>query len=137
MRILETEINDIPILSAKQSKLNLADNVINYIQPIFSKDYKNKIQEIKNLKELVDKKQEKIKQEKVELSNLLKTFSKKSKEQELLNKMDKLIQTGLIQHTMKEEMINLLNSFENMEEEKITNYLNEAIRVISQKFAKS
>ena len=64
-------------------------------------------------------------------------FSKKSKESELLNKMGKLIQTGLIQDSMKTEMSVLLKSFDNISEEKITSYLNETIKLVSQKFAKT
>ena len=137
MRIVETDINDIPILNVNESKLNLAENVINYIQPIFSKEYKQKIQEVKTLKKSYIDKKEKITQEKIELTDLLKTFSKKSKEKELLGKMGKLIQTGLIQESMKNEMSVLLNSFEKLSEEKIISYLNETIRVLGQKFAKS
>ena len=137
MRIVETDINDIPILNVNESKLNLAENVINYIQPIFSKEYKQKIQEVKTLKKSYIDKKEKITQEKIELTDLLKTFSKKSKEKELLGKVGKLIQTGLIQESMKSEMSVLLNSFEKLSEEKIISYLNETIRVLGQKFAKS
>ena len=36
----------------------------------------------------------------------------------------------------KKEMVVLLKSFEHMKEERITSYLNETIRIISQKFAK-
>jgi predicted nuclease with TOPRIM domain len=137
MRIVETEINDIPILNINESKLNLANDVIDYIQPIFSKEYKEKIQEVKTLKESLVNKQIKITKEKNELSELLKSFTKKNKERELLGKMGQLIQTGFIQDSMKNEMSNLLNSFENIPEEKITSYLNETIRLLSQKFAKS
>ena len=137
MRIVETDINDIPILNVNESKLNLAENVINYIQPIFSKEYKQKIQVVKTLKKSYIDKKEKITQEKIELTDLLKTFSKKSKEKELLGKVGKLIQTGLIQESMKNEMSVLLNSFEKLSEEKIISYLNETIRVLGQKFAKS
>lgn len=136
MRILETDINDIVIENLEISKLKLADNVISYIQPIFSKDYKEKVSEIKTLRKSIDDKKENIKKEKDELENLLKTFSKKNKERELLGKMGKLIQTGLIQESMKNEMSVLLKSFENLPEEKITSYLNETIMLLSQKFAK-
>jgi len=137
MRIVETEINDIPNLNLNEEKTNLANNIISYAYPLFKKDYQNQIKEIKTLKKSLVNKKEKIKEEKTKLESLLKDFSKKDKESQLLKKMGKLIQTGLIQETMKTEMIVLLKSFEHMKEEKIVSYLNETIRIISQKFAKT
>lgn len=137
MRIIETDINDIPEINLNNSKLNLADEIISYVQPIFSKDYNEKIREIKEFKKRILEKKDTIKIEKNELEDLLKVFSKKSKESELLNKMGKLIQTGLIQDSMKTEMSVLLKSFDNISEEKITSYLNETIKLVSQKFAKT
>jgi len=137
MRIIETDINDFHLTNLNESKIELANEIINYINPIFSQDYNKKIREIKDLKKSLSEKKEKIKNNKIELENLLKIFSKKDKESQLIRKMGKLIQTGLIQESMKNEMSVMLKSFENMEEEKITSYLNEVMRIVSQKFAKT
>ena len=137
MRILETDINDIQIENINESKLKLTEEIINYIQPIFSKEYKEKIKEIKLFKKFLISKKDEINQEKIELESLFKIFNKKNKERELLVKMGKLVQTGLIQESMKNELVTLLKSFENLPEEKISSYLNETIVLLSQKFAKS
>jgi hypothetical protein len=137
MRIIETDINDFHLTNLNESKIELVNEIINYINPIFSHDYNKKIREIKDLKKSLSEKKEKIKNNKIELENLLKIFSKKDKESQLIRKMGKLIQTGLIQESMKNEMSVMLKSFENMEEEKITSYLNEVMRLVSQKFAKT
>ena len=137
MRILETDINDIPIENINKSKLKLTEDIIDYIQPIFNSEYKKKVKELKLFKKFLTTKKEEIKQEKNELEILFKDFNKKSKERELLLKMGKLIQTGLIQESMKNEMIILLKSFENLPEEKIYSYLNETLVLLSQRFAKS
>jgi len=137
LRIIETDINDFPNMNLNESKIELADEIINFVNPIFSNDYNKKIREIKELKKSLSEKKEKIKNNKIELENLLKIFSKKDKESQLIRKMGKLIQTGLIQESMKNEMSVMLKSFENMEEEKIVSYLNEVMRIVSQKFAKS
>ena len=137
MRILETDINDIQIENFNESKLKLTEEIINYIQPIFSKEYKEKIKEIKLFKKFLISKKDEINQEKIELESLFKIFNKKNKERELLVKMGKLVQTGLIQESMKNELVTLLKSFENLPEEKISSYLNETIVLLSQKFAKS
>jgi hypothetical protein len=137
MRIIETDINDIEFSNINNEKINLAEEIMSYVIPIFSKDYTKKIKQIKDLKKDINFKKEKIKSDKLNLEELLKKYSKIDKESQLLNKMGKLIQTGLVQESMKTEMIVLLKSFENVKEEKIVEYLNETISIISKKFAKS
>ena len=137
MRIIETDINNFPNKNSEETKIELANEVINYINPIFSKEYNDKIKEIKELKKNISEKKEKIKSNKIELENLLKIFSEKDKDNQLLRKMGKLIQSGLLQESMKSEMSVMLNSFEKIDDDKILSYLNEVMRVVSQKFAKS
>ena len=36
MRIIETDINDFPSVNLNESKIELANEIINYINPIFS-----------------------------------------------------------------------------------------------------
>jgi septal ring factor EnvC (AmiA/AmiB activator) len=136
MRIIETDLNDIEETNLNESKINIANEIISFIYPLLSSDYKKKIKEIQELKIYIEKKQSKIKSEKTKLQSLLKELNKKHAESKLLKKMGKLIQTGLVQDKMKKEMVVLLNSFEHLQEDKITTYLNETIKIISQKFAK-
>lgn len=138
MNIIQTNINDISIdKNLDIAKVNLANEIISFIKPILSKEYRDIAKEIKHLKKSLHEKKEKIKNEKLILENLLKDFYKKDKESQLLKRMGKLIQTGLIQESMKNEMVMLLRSFESISEEKITGYLNETMRIISNKFAKN
>jgi len=136
MRIIETEVNDIPKSNLSESKTNLANNVISYIYPLFNENYRKQVKECRELKNSLNDKKEKIHVEKTKLKSVLKEYNKRNKESQLLKKMGKLIHTGLIQSSMKKEMIVLLKSFEHMKEEKITSYLNETIKILSQKFAK-
>lgn len=135
MRIIETNINDIE-KDISKAKNSIADNVISFIQPLFDNEYKAKLRELQAIKISNERKKEKIKQEKNLLEVMLKDYSKKDKERQLLLKMGKLIQNNLIQEAMKGEMSIMLKSFENFSEEKIVSYLNDVIRILSQKFAK-
>lgn len=137
MKIIETEINDIYFNNDIDSKLNLSDTIISYIQPIFTSSYNIKVREITEMKKSLIMKKEKIQEEKNILSFLLNDFSKIDREKQLLEKMGKLIQHDLIQESMKTEMVKMLNSFETLPEQKIISYLNEIIRILSQKFAKT
>jgi uncharacterized protein (DUF3084 family) len=136
MRIIETEVNDIPKSNLNDSKNNLANSVISYVYPLFNENYRKQVKEVKELKEALNSKKEKVHVEKNKLKTILKEYDKKNKESQLLKKMGKLIHTGLIQDSMKKEMVVLLKSFEHMKEDKISSYLNETIKILSQKFAK-
>jgi septal ring factor EnvC (AmiA/AmiB activator) len=136
MRIIETDLNDIEETDLNESKINIANEIISFVYPLLRSDYKKKIKEIQELKISIEKKHSKIKSEKTKLQSLSKELNKKHVESKLLKKMGKLIQTGLVQDKMKKEMVVLLNSFEHLQEDKITTYLNETIKIISQKFAK-
>lgn len=138
MNIIKTDINDINIdKNIYVAKINLANEVISFVQPILSKEYRVVIKNIKSLKNNLAEKKEKIKNEKSILENLLKDFYKKEKESILLKRMGKLIQTGLIKDSIKNEMVILLRSFDNISEERITSYLNETMKIISNRFAKN
>jgi hypothetical protein len=136
MKIIETDINDITN-DINKSKLNISNEMLGYTQLIFNEDYNKEIEEINKLKSSISEKKLKIKEDKIELENLFIEYRKKNKENSFLNKIGKLVFTGLIQESMKMEMIVLLKSFNTMSEERINNYLNETIRLLSQKFAKT
>jgi hypothetical protein len=136
MNIIETNINDIPN-DLNQVKLDLANSVIQQIQPLFDKEYINKIKEVKRLKNNIDLKKEQVNNEKVELEKLIQTLDKKKKEQLLLERVGKLVGSGLIQESMKKELVILLKSFDGMDSERINSYLNESMTIISKKFAKT
>lgn len=138
MKVIETSTNDFKSFNNQDEfKVKLSNDIISFVQPIFTKEYSKKINEIKNLKLSIEDKKEKIKKDRISLESSLNEFKKKDKESQLLGKLTKLLQTGLIQDNMKNEMKSLLDSFNDLPEEKITNYLNETIRILSRKFAKS
>jgi hypothetical protein len=136
MRIIETGINDFPVTDLNDEKIRLSNEVISFVQPIFTNEYREKIRQIKVLKKEISKKREKIQLEKNELQSLFTIRSKKEKENQLLKKFEQLIQNDLIQESMKKNLVSILNSFDTMSEEKITSYLNNVTNILSKKFAK-
>jgi len=136
MKIIESNINDIPN-DLKEVKSDLINNVIEYIQPLFSTEYIQKLKEIKKLRKNIELKKEQIKQERQELEKIKNLLDKKIKKHTLLEKINKLIMSGLVHNSMKKELIVLLKTFEEMGYERIHSYLNEVMKIINQKFAKT
>lgn len=135
MNIIETEINDIPS-NLVENKKKLVNNIINHIQPLFDKEYIKNIREVKKINESIKIKKEQVKQEKEELEKIRLLLDKKTKEQTLLGRINKLVISGLIQESMKNELIILIKNFEGMDSERINSYLNETMKILSQRFAK-
>jgi len=130
MRIIETEINDSQYDSVKEEKIKLAEHVIQFTKSMLTKDYKNFVLKITQLKENISKKQNQIKLEKEDLVKLLKFHSKQENEQQLLKKIGKLIQDGLVQESTKPEIIKMLTTVENDSEEKILLHLTEVNNIL-------
>lgn len=136
MKIIESKINDIPN-DLTEVKTSLINNVIEYIQPLFSNEYIQKLKEVKKLKKNIELKKEQIKQEKEELEKIKNILDKKIKNHTSIEKINKLVMSGLVQNSMKKELIILLKTFKDMDYERINSYLNEMIKNINQKFAKT
>lgn len=133
MRIIETDINDFPKTNLVNEKINLANNIISYIEPIFTDEYRSTIKIIKNLKKEIIEKQKIIQTNKIELQELLKVYSRKEKENQLLDKINELVQSNLIQESTKKNIGKFLQSINKLSEEKISSYLSEIINLLNKK----
>jgi len=136
MRIIETGINDIPKTNLINEKLNLADNIISYIKPIFTNEYRSEVKNIKTLKQEIIEKQKMVQINKTELQEFFKINLRKEKENQLLEKINELIQNNLIQESSKKNIGKLIQSIDKLSDEKISSYLNEIINILNKKLIK-
>lgn len=133
MRIIETDINDIPKTNLINEKINLADNIISYIQPIFTNEYNSEIKKIKNLKQEIVEKQKIVQTNKIELQESFQKNLRKDKENKLFEKIDELIQINLIQESSKKNIGKLIHSIDKLSDEKISSYLIEITNILNKK----
>ena len=132
MRIIKTNIPDFMEKNEK-AKIELANKVLSGLIPLMNHEYQEKLKMIKTLKESVDNKKKKVNSEKAELEILMSDFNVKKKVKILLERIMKLLGSGLLIGEFKKEMLVVLNVVEELPIDKLDYYLSETVRVFNKK----
>jgi len=138
MNIVETAYPDIVPSNIEASKVELSNKIIKNVYPLFDEVHINKVSESKDLKkELTDKKLQ-VTEEKEKLEEMLKDYNKKKKVKKLLERLSKLVSSGLVyDNNLKMETIVLLKIINKLSEEKLDEQLSNAMRTINKRFSKT
>jgi len=132
MNIISTNIPDFDE-SINQNKLDLADKILDGLIPLMNMKYQEKLKKVKGLKESTTNKKKQVNFKKIELESLIKEYSKKKKVKILLERIMKLMGSGLLIGEFKKEMVVVLKAIEDLDENKLDYYLAETFRVFSKK----
>lgn len=135
MNIIETTIADINVENIDVTKVKLANKIIQNISPLFDEVYINNVDRINNLTiELQEKKKEVLK-DKDELELLLKIYKRKQKVKKLLERVDKLVSSGLVDGHSKNETIVLLKVIDRLPDDKLDYHLKNTMNIIQKRFS--
>ena len=132
MNIISTNIPDFDE-SINQNKLDLADKILDGLIPLMNMKYQEKLKKVKGLKESTTDKKKQVNLKKTELESLMKEYTKKKKVKTLLERIMKLMGSGLLIGEFKKEMIVVLKAIEDLDESKLDYYLAETFRVFNKK----
>ena len=136
MKLIETNIVDVTKNNIDQVKMNLSDQIIENVFPLFDDFNNSKNLEIKDLKLKLTNKKEIVKKKKTTLENLIKDFNKKKKIKKLLERIEKLVTSGLVYDgNLKKETIILLKIADKLPETKIDEQLKKTMNTISKRFS--
>lgn len=136
MEIQETKIPNVIPKIINQSKQVLADNIIRNVYPLFSELYNGKIEDLKDLKISLNNKKNNIFKEKNELQNIMTSYQKKKKITKLLDRIEKLIASGLVYDgVLKHETIVLLKIINKLSDEKLDYHLRSMLKTITKRFS--
>jgi hypothetical protein len=135
MNIIETKIPDINVDNIDKSKVNLAEKIIQNINPLFDDlqhvkidEFKFKVSEYKELKT-------NVLANKTEIEKLFEYYKRKQKVKKLLERIDKLVSLGAVNEGQsKQETIVLLKIIDKLSTDKLNHYLKETIKTISKRF---
>ena len=137
MNIIETNIPNVTSENISHSKTVLADNIIANVYPLFNEVYTTRVDEIEKLKEELAKKKDLVQKHKVALEQMMSEYKKNKKISKLLDRIEKLITTGLVYDgTLKHEMVVLLKIATKLSDEKIDYHLKDTLRTISKRFSR-
>ena len=137
MKINITNIPDVNTENLDLAKVELANKVIRKFYPIVDKVYNDRVLKIKKLELLLQKNNVKINKEKSESEKLLIDYKRKEKIKTILERISKLVSSGLINETSaKKEMIVVLKNLDTLSDEKLNLYLNETLKILDKRFSK-
>mgnify|MGYP001267581140 CR=1 FL=1 len=137
MKINITNIPDVNTENLDLAKVELANKVIRKFYPIVDKVYNDRVLKIKKLELLLQKNNVKINKEKSESEKLLIDYKRKEKIKTILERISKLVSSGLINETSaKKEMIVVLKNLDTLSDEKLNLYLSETLKILDKRFSK-
>jgi len=137
MNITETEIPDVTNDNIIQSKRILADNIIKNVYPLFDDVYTEKLGALNSLKDTTKRKRNELKLQKESIEELMVQYKRKKKISKLLDRLDKLVASGLTYDgTLKHETVILLKIIEKLSSDKLDQQLAKTVQMINKRFSR-
>lgn len=137
MKITETDIPDVVVENIDKSKVILANNIMKNVYPLFDEIYSVELSKSKEIENALKVKKIEVHESKEELQSLLNHYNKNKKKLKLLNRISKLVSSGLVyDSTLKNETVILLKVIDKLPEDKLDYHLLETMKLISKRFAK-
>ena len=139
MIIQELPILDISKENIPKEKVNLANQIIKVISPIFDIEFNNKTESVNKLKEEFTKRKNIINSKKEKLEKIIIKYNRKKKEQQLLSRLSKLVSTGIVvkDPSIKRDTSFILKKLDTLSDEKIDFYITETVKILSKRLSKS
>ncbi|MCK5606005.1 hypothetical protein KAR91_29170 [Candidatus Pacearchaeota archaeon] len=135
MKITETNIPDFNPVNINNTKEEFANKIIQRIYPLFDDVLSDKISEVTLLTKQLEDKRQQVLEDKHHLEVFISAYNKKKKIKQLLERVNKLVSSGLIHDgAMRSETIVLLKIVDKLPEDKLTYHLNETMRVVAKRF---
>jgi len=137
MIITETNIPDVTEENIVKSKRILADNIIQNVYPLFDGVYTEKLEATSTLKMQIKHKRSELGTEKETIEHLIVEYKQKQKVAKLLDRLDKLVDSGLTYDgTLKHETVILLKIIDKLPPDKIDQQLAKTMQIISKRFSR-
>jgi len=135
MNIIETKIPDIDVSNIDQSKVILADKIIQNINPLFDDLRQIKMEEFKTKATKFKKIKTTVLSNKSEIETMFEHYKRKQKVKKLIERIDKLVSLGIVNEGQrKQETIVLLKIIDKLTIEKLNYHLKETMNTISKRF---
>jgi len=135
MRIIETGIPDIQSDNIDVAKIQLADEIVSKISPLFDEAHNSKTIVINESQSELKHKRKNVIEDKNLLESLLAKYNKEKKVKKLLNKISKLVESGLVYDgAVKSETVILLKIIPNLASDKVDHHLAQVSSVLRKRF---
>lgn len=137
MNIIETSIPDVIPENIDESKIVLAESIIQNVYPLFDEVYNTRISDLNELQKTLKTKRSSVLSEKDSLQTLIDGYNKKKKVAKLIDRIEKMVNSGLVyEGSLKNETIILLKIASKLTNEKLDYHLKSTLRTISKRFSR-
>ena len=131
INIIETNIPDIGIENIDSTKLDLAESIIEGIQPLLDLAVTTNNEKTLNFDKLIGKTLEIINTKKEKIQMYLSEYKLLQKRKKLLHRIDNMVDSGLLHEaSLKHEIIILLKIIDKLGEEKLDKHLQKTDKII-------
>lgn len=138
MKIEETKIPDVTNENISDSKNILAESIIKNVYPLFDEVFNSKVDEVRKKEDTLNSKRMQVIEEKKELEESMKEYRKEQLISKLLDRLDKLISSGLVYDgKLRTETVVLLKIIDSLDEEKLKYHYKQALLIINKRFSRS
>jgi len=137
LNIIETSIPDVIPENIDESKIVLAESIIQNVYPLFDEVYNTRISDLNELQKTLKTKRSSVLSEKDSLQTLIDGYNKKKKVAKLIDRIEKMVNSGLVyEGSLKNETIILLKIASKLTNEKLDYHLKSTLRTISKRFSR-
>lgn len=135
MNIVETSIPDVTKENIDRTKLDLSERIVKNVYPLLSEIYHEELSRVKELEKELKQKSRLIRESKDNIEGRMKVYNKKKKTKKLVDRISKLVSSGLVYDgALKNEIIVLLKVIESLSDDKLDYHLKQTLRMISKRF---
>jgi hypothetical protein len=136
MNIIETNIPDTTKHNISEQKEIIADSIIKNVYPLFDEVYQAKIDQVVQLKNKIKTGKANMQTQKETMQQLMHQYKKEKKISKLLERIEKLVQSGLTYDgSMKHEIVILLKIVDKLPEDKLDMQLSKTMQILTKRFA--
>jgi len=137
LNIIETSVPDVIPENIDESKIVLAESIIQNVYPLFDEVYNTRISDLNELQKTLKTKRSSVLSEKDNLQTLIEKYNKKKKVAKLIDRIEKMVNSGLVyEGSLKNETIILLKIVSKLTNEKLDYHLKSTLRTISKRFSR-
>jgi len=138
MKVIESDIYDVGGKDIDKTKVEIADNILNMVGPLFESEIEETKGSMDKLKLERAKVGEELAEAKETLEDLQKNFGQETKRKKLLNRIRQLIEANLTKDSsLKSEVIILLKVIDKLEDNLLDEHIERMIKTISARFSKT
>lgn len=138
MKIIFTDIEDITPRNLDEAKINIAQNILNTVGPLFESEIEGTVVKLVKVKEQKKKLDQQLMETKTNLERIQDEFGRENKRKKLLNRIRQIIEVNLTSDpSLRSEIIILLKVIDKLEDNLLDEHIERMIKTISNRFSKT